>query len=622
MACENIVDTPVEGPLSVTSHALTGSRSRRSAVLIGRGLRTEPAVYFWAIGASAVFGGLTVAVSQVLGWVTDEMVVPALDGSSAAGRAWIGGLLLAAVGLGLALSVAARRIFAGVGLSNLQAHHRRAVTRRYLELPMSWHRAHPTGQLLSNVSSDVEAATGVFTPLPFALGVCVMILIAAVALLSLDVWLAVAALVVLPLAVLVNLVFQKYMSPAITRAQQLRAEVADVAHESFEAALLVKALGTEDREEARFAEKAAALRAANIRVGKVRAAFDPIIEFLPSVGTLLVLLVGTSRVSGGYVETGQVVSAAYLLTMMSVPVRAFGWVLGEIPRGLVGHDRIAQVLDAPGALSVGTRTRPPRSGDGSAGLQVRLEGVGVRVHGAAGGVQILEGVDLEVEPGETLAVVGPTGAGKTTLVSLLSRLSDPTSGHVLLDGVDARELTAEAVTGAVAFVSQSTFIFEDTIRGNITLADVGDQGAFTDDEVWAALELARVADVVRALPGGLDSPLGERGANLSGGQRQRVAIARALVRQPSLLVLDDATSAVDPEVERAILAGLRAGSGTTVVMVAYRMSSVALADRVVHLESGRVVDVGTAAELLERDAGFQDLALAYQREATRREDEA
>lgn len=609
----------------MTSHALTGSRSRRSAVLIGRGLRTEPVVYFWAIGASALFGGLTVAISQVLGRVTDSIVVPALDGSSPAGRAWIGGLVLAAVGLGLALSVAARRIYAGIGLSNLQAHHRRAVTRRYLELPMSWHRAHPTGQLLSNVSSDVEAATGVFTPLPFALGVCVMIVIAAVALLSIDVWLAAAALVVLPLAVLVNLVFQKYMSPAITRAQQLRAEVADVAHESFEAALLVKALGTEDREEARFAEKAGELRAANIKVGKVRASFDPIIEFLPSVGTLLVLLVGTSRVSGGFVDTGQVVSAAYLLTMMAVPVRAFGWVLGELPRGLVGHDRIAQVLDAPGALSVGTKTRPSRTGGAggaAAGLQVQMVGVGVQVPGSAGPVSLLDGVDLVVEPGETLAVVGPTGSGKTTLVSLLSRLSDPTSGQVLLDGVDARELTAEAVTGAVAFVSQSTFIFEDTIRGNITLADVGDEGGYTDDEVWQALELARVADVVRALPGGLDAPLGERGANLSGGQRQRVAIARALVRRPSLLVLDDATSAVDPEVEQAILAGLRAGAGTTVVMVAYRMSSVSLADRVAHLESGRVVDVGTAAELLTRDEGFQDLALAYQREATRREDEA
>lgn len=617
----------------MTTHALTGSRTRRSLALMGAGIRAEWRVYVFAIGASAVFGGLTVAVSQVLGRVTDTIVVPAMEGSAPTGRAWAGGLALAAVGLGLALSVAARRIFAGIGVANLQARHRRAVTARYLELPMSWHRAHPTGQLLSNVSSDVEAATGVFNPLPFALGVCVMIIIAAVALISLDSWLAVAALSVLPIAVLVNVVFQKYMSPAITHAQQLRAEVADTAHESFEAALLVKSLGTEAREEARFAERTAALRAANVKVGTVRALFDPIIEFLPPFGTLLVLVVGTFRVQGGAVETGQVVSAAYLLTMMAVPVRAFGWVLGELPRGIVGYERISQVLDARGALPPGTRRLP--TGDGlpagraagpaaglAAGLAVRLTDVGVSVPSATGDVNLLDGISLDVAAGETIAVVGSTGAGKTTLVSLLSRLSDPTRGQVLLDGVDVRDLVASEVTGAVAFVSQTTFIFEDTIRANITLADDDDPATPTDAQVWAALELARVGDVVRALPLGLDAPLGERGANLSGGQRQRIALARALVRRPRLLILDDATSAVDPEVEQSILAGLRAGSGTTVIMVAYRMSSVALADRVVHLESGAVVDTGPAHELIERDEGFRDLALAYQRAAARREEEA
>lgn len=610
----------VRTALLVTTHALTGSRTRRSLALMGAGIRAEWRIYILAIGASALFGGLTVAVSQVLGAVTDSIVVPAVNLETPVGRAWIGGAALAAVGLGLALSVAARRIFAGIGVANLQANHRRAVTARYLELPMSWHRAHPTGQLLSNVSSDVEAATGVFNPLPFALGVCVMIGIAAVALFNLDVWLAVAALSVLPIAVLVNLVFQKYMSPAITLAQQLRAEVADVAHESFEAALLVKALGTEEREEARFAERTAALRAANVRVGTVRAFFDPIIEFLPPLGTLLVLVVGTFRVQAGAVETGEVVSAAYLLTMMAVPVRAFGWVLGELPRGVVGYERISQVLDARGALTLGTRPLP--SEHEAAGLAVRLEGVGVRVPTATGDVHLLSGIDLDIAAGETVAVVGSTGAGKTTLVSLLSRLSDPSEGRVLLDGEDVRDILARDLTGTVAFVSQTTFIFEDTIRGNITLADDDDPTRPSDAEVWDALELARVADVVRALPLGLDAPLGERGANLSGGQRQRVALARALVRRPRLLVLDDATSAVDPEVEQGILAGLRAGTGTTVVMVAYRMSSVSLADRVVHVESGRVVDTGPAHELLDRDAGFRDLALAYQREAARREGDA
>ena len=602
-------------------HALSGSRTRRSLLLITRGIRAEKRVYTWAIIASALFGGLTVAVSRVLGEVTDRLVLPALAGSVDVGTIWLGGLALAGVAVSLALSVAARRILAGIGIANLQARHRRAVTGRYLELPVSWHRAHPTGQLLSNVSSDVEAATGVFNPLPFALGVCVMIVVAAVALLSLDVWLAVAALSVLPVAVAVNVIFQKYMSPAITRAQHLRARVADVAHESFEAALLVKALGTEEREERRFAAEAHELREANVKVGTVRAYFDPIIEFLPSLGTLLVLGVGTVRAADGHVNTGDIVSAAYLLTMMAVPVRAFGWVLGELPRGLVGHDRISQVLDARGALVEGTTERAAPTADVAHGARVDLVGIGVSVRLPTGDAHLLRDVSVAVPAGSTVAVVGPTGAGKTTLVSLLSRLSDPTTGQVLLDGTDVRDLTPRSLTGAVALVAQSTFIFEDTIRANVTLADDDDPAAPDDERVWAALRLARVDDVVRALPEGLDAPLGERGANLSGGQRQRIAIARALVRRPALLVLDDATSAVDPEVERSILAGLRESAGTTVVMVAYRMSSVALADRVIHLEGGRVVDVGTHDELLGRDPGYRDLALAYQREAARRRDE-
>lgn len=621
---------------------------------MGRGMASQPRTYALATTMSAAFGALSVGVSQVLGAVTDQVVVPALDGSDAArDRIWIAGVALLAVAVTLAAAVAGRRIYAGVGYSDIQADHRRGVTRQYLRLPMSWHRRHPTGQLLANASSDVEAATGVFNPLPFAMGVVVMIVVAAVALFRVDAWLAVTALTVLPLAVLANLVFQRYMSPAITRAQQLRAEVSDIAHESFEAALLVKSLGTEDREEARFAEKADALRAANVRVGRIRAVFDPAIDLLPSLGTLVVLLVGAQRVSVGAVGTGDIVSAAYLLTIMAVPVRAFGWVLGELPRALVGYDRIARVLDSRGELVQGDV--PLTALD--RGMHVRLEGVGVLVPGPAGDEPILTDVDLDLAPGRTVALVGVTGAGKTTLVSLLSRLRDPDQGTVRLDGVDLHDVRAGDLAAQVALVPQQAFIFEDTVRGNVTLADADDPAAPDDEAVWEALRLARVDAVVRALPGGLDAPLGERGANLSGGQRQRLVIARALIRRPRLLVLDDATSAVDPRVEQQVLTGLRstrAGSGgstpartgdgiaaatadgtraaagtgadgggaPTVLLVAYRMSSVLLADEIVHLDGGRVVDRGTHEELLARDPGYRELATAYLLESERRAEAA
>ena len=611
---------PASAPSSRRPATLQGSPAARGARLVGRALRAHPWVYTAAISISAVFGVATVAVSRVLGWATDEVVVPALDGDEAArGRIWLAGLIVVAVAITLAVSVALRRVFAGLGFALLQEDHRLAVTRQYLRLPLSWHRRHPAGQLLSNAGSDVEASTSVFNPLPFALGVLAMILVAAVQLFRTDVYLAVAALAALPLTLVANVVFQKHMSPAITRAQQLRAEVADVAHESFEAAVLVKSLGTEAREEERFTAKAAELAAANVRVGTVRAFFDPVIDLLPSIGTLAVLVVGTSRVLHGDIDTGDVVAAAYLLTLLAFPVRAFGWVLGEMPRALVGYGRVSRVLDARADLPPGDQPWRPTA----SGARVELDGVTRTVATPQGDLDLVRDVHLDVAAGRTVAIVGSTGAGKTSLVGLVARLADPSAGAVRVDGLDLRDVVPADLSAHVAFVAQQAFVFEDTVRGNVALADPGDPGAASDDEVWDALRLARVDDVVRALPDGLDSPLGERGANLSGGQRQRLALARALVRRPKVLVLDDATSAVDPRIEQAILTGLRGASGSpTVLLVAYRMSSVLLADEVVHVEGGRVVDRGTHAELLARDPGYRELATAYEQETERRRSEA
>ena len=318
----------------MTTHTISGGALRRSFVLIGRGLRAQPRTFAIAIIASALYGVGTVASGWLLGRATDDVIVPALNstGDISPADIWLMGGALALVALIVALSVAARRVYAGMAAFDVQASHRRDVTRRYLELPMSWHRRHPTGQLLSHASSDAEAATGVFVPLPFALGVVVMLLVASAAMLAANLYLGLIGLAILPLVFTVNAVYRRWMSPAIALAQAERAHVADMAHASFEASLVVKSLGTAAREEAAFAAAADQLRIANTRVGRIRAVFDPVIDLIPAAATLLVLVVGAQQVSQGHARAGAVVTAAYLLTVMTFPVRSLGFGLGGLPR--------------------------------------------------------------------------------------------------------------------------------------------------------------------------------------------------------------------------------------------------------------------------------------------------
>jgi ABC-type multidrug transport system fused ATPase/permease subunit len=492
-------------------------------------------------------------------------------------------------------------------MQRLQARYRRRVTRQYLRLPLSWHHRHPTGRLLSNANADVEASWWPMAPLPMAVGVLVMLVVAVISMLLADPVLAAIGLLVFPAILLINVFYQRRISPLATRAQALRAELSAVAHESFDGALVVKALGREADETERFAEVADRLREANVRVGRVRGAFDPILEAMPNLGVLAVLLVGVARIDAGLLEPGTLVQIAYLLTIVAFPIRAIGWVLGELPRAVVGLRRVDAVLQATGALPYG-QARPVPSEEPT---ELRVQRVSYAYEGADG---TLSDVNIDVEPGRTVAVVGPTGSGKSTLASLLIRLVDPSTGAILVDGTDARDLAPGVLADNAALVFQQAFIFEDTVRDNVTLGrDIG------DDDVWAALRLAQAEGFVAALPGGLDSMIGERGTTLSGGQRQRLALARALAGRPRLLVLDDATSAVDPDVEQRILAGLRdAALPSTVVVVAYRRATIALADEVVYVENGRVVARGTHEELLITSPGYLKLLTAYERDAAER----
>jgi ABC-type multidrug transport system fused ATPase/permease subunit len=579
--------------------------------LLGASAREEPRVFTLAVVGSAVYAVCTVLAATVIGRVTDHTILPALrSGHTTAGLLAGAALAIMAVATVKAVGIVVRRLGAGVMQYRLQAAYRRRVTRAFLRLPMRWHQAHPTGELLSNANSDVEAMFWPIAPFPFACGVLVMLVATAVQLFLIDTELALVGLLVFPVVFVLTYVYNRVQAPAATRAQELRAELSGIAHESFDGALVVKTLGREAEETARFAAAAQRLRDANVSLGRVRGLFDPIMEALPTAGVLAVIYIGAQRVSGGAITAGALVKAAYLLVQIAFPVRAVGWVLADMPRAVVGRDRVQRVLAATGEMTFG-EDRLPASG---AGLSVSVAGLGFGYDDAT---QVLGGLDVTIDSGRTVAMVGATGSGKSTLAGLLVRLADPSGGSVRYDGVDVRTLARGQVSGAAAFVPQTAFVFDDTVRGNVTLGlDL------PDEQIWAALRLAQADGFVSALPHGLDTRVGERGTSLSGGQRQRIALARALVRRPRLLVLDDATSSVDPQVEAAILGGLREASRSgelpsTVVVVAYRRATIALADEVFFLDRGQVTAHGPHRALVRTVAGYRALVTAYDQPAQR-----
>jgi ABC-type multidrug transport system fused ATPase/permease subunit len=590
----------------------------RGLRVLGRAVRDEPRLFAIAVGGSVLFAVLTIATAFVLGGVVGRVVVPAIeDGHVATAAVVTAAVAILGIAIGKVAGLWGRRLGAGAMQYRLQARYRREVTRRYLALPLSWHHRHPTGTLLSNANADVESAWYPIAPLPFAVGTVVMLVVAVVSLFVTDWVLALVGCAVFPSLLGINVVYSRRMAPRAAAAQRLRAEVSGIAHESFDGALVVKTMGREAVETARFEVKTAELRDALIRVGRIRGMFDPILEALPSIGTLAVLVVGALRLRAGATSVSEVVSVAFLFTVLAFPVRAIGWVLAELPRSVVGWDRVAGVLSSTGDMTYGEVDLATRD----APATLRFDGVDFAY---ADGPPVLHGVAFEVPAGRTVALVGATGCGKSTIASLAARLVDPTAGRVTLDGLDLRELRHEAIAGAVALVPQIPFVFDDSVRGNVSL----DRPGIDDDAVWRALRIAQADGFVADLPDKLDTEVGERGTSLSGGQRQRLTLARALSGDPRLLVLDDATSAVDPRVEAAILAALRATAPvdgppvrTSILVVAYRRATIALADEVVYLEHGRVVARGTHPDLLATVPGYANLVTAYEQAEAERERE-
>jgi ATP-binding cassette subfamily B protein len=574
-----------------------------------------------AVLGAIAFALLQIATSSIIGRVTEDVVVPSFaSGEAAPALVLGGGAAILGIAVVRAVTVMARRIFAAAAQFDLFRLYRERIVEVYAKVPLLWHRRQATGTLLSSVYSDVEATFFAMAPFPFALSTLVMLVYATVVVARIDPVILLVMLALIVLLIVLNVLLQRFATPIAMRSQQLRAEVAEIAHESFDGANVVKSLGREDVEERRFTRAADDLRTAGIRFGYIRGWFDPAIDALPNLGILAVAVLGAWRIGDGHLTTGQLVEVAYLFTLMSLPIRSFGWVLGDLSRTVVGGGRVQQILDVDEERSYGPEALPEGPGvleidhasfvyrdDPAAvilGRGVREEQLAVREGHA------LTDVSLRADPRagtRVLAVVGATGSGKSSLALLAAGLVPPTSGSVRLDGAELRDLTAEALTADVCLVLQQAFVFDDTVRENVTLGEDIDEATVR----WA-LRVAQAEAFVDALPDGLDTQLGERGGSLSGGQRQRIALARALARRPRLLILDDATSACDPSVELAILDGIRREmTSSTLLLIAYRKSTISLADQVVHLDHGRVADVGGHEELRLRSEGYRALVDAY-----------
>jgi ATP-binding cassette subfamily B protein len=574
----------------------------RGMKLIGSYIRAHPGPFSLSVVGALLYASGSIGSTAVLGRVTNQVLVPAFDQGVPASKAWLGALAIMGVASVRALGIGLRRYFSGMSGERVMQTIRVQVADRYRQLPAAYHRQKPTGELLAHMEADVNAAVEVLFPVPFATGVMFLVLFAVISLVVTDPFLAAIGLSVIPTLMLMNRSFARRMEGPIGRAQAQISAVSSVVHESIDGALIVKTLGREDAETAKLAAKADVLRRERVEAGFIRAGFEPALEALPTIGIILLLGVGSWRISRGDVSYGTLVQFVSLFYLLAWPMRFIGWILGELPRAVVGKARVDAVLATP--ITVEPPRRPVTLPEGPLGVEVQA--LTYRLDG----VPVLNGVDLEVRPDESVAIVGPTGAGKSVLTQLLVRLDDPDQGEVLVGGVNVRHVEPRALRSAATLVFQESFLFATTVRENIAL----DSGA-GDGEIVAAASLSRADTFIRQLPKGYDTVVGERGVTLSGGQRQRVALARALVRQPRVLVLDDATSSVDPTIEAEILRGLRRELSTTLIVVAYRLSTIRLADRVLFLHGGRIAATGTHEELLASETRYRAIVQAYERGA-------
>ncbi len=535
-----------------------------------------------------MFAFCTAGSSLGVRWMIDHVVIPRFDeGSVATSTVLAACLLIVGIAVVRAVGVVVRRTFAGKTEWGVAERLGTTVVERYAEQPVVWHRRHATGDLVARAGVDVEAAVAVLAPLPYGSSVLLMLLISAVGMTILDPALGGVAVVVLPVLVMMNVGYQNRVDRHFARAQDEMGKLSEAALESFEGVTVVKAFGAEDRETVRLAEITGRLRDARVRAMRARATFEMMLDTVPSVANLVLLVVGAVRVRDGHITVGDLAASMYLFTLLVVPLRLIGYVFSELPHSYAGWRRVQEILAEPleGDPRAELRTAPH-------GTAVRAEGVVLR---HIPEVDVIRDATFSVPAGSMVALVGATGSGKTTLMEAMAGLVPVAAGSIALG------------PGRTAIVFQEAFLFSESVRHNLTFG--------SDTSETLLHEALRVADAtfLLELENGLDTGLGERGVSLSGGQRQRLALARALVTRPSLLLLDDTTSALDPATEARVLANLSATDlvGTT-VLVASRPSAISVADSVLFLSPERSVIQGTNESLVSTEPGYRALVEAFE----------